>query len=449
MMRRIVELTACVMPFDLSSASEVSRKLGDHENASDRLRTCNGNAAAAARVLKQALLFTEAAGQSREQRANRAFDFAASWLFSEPMSQLLALFGETMPQLGATPIDTSSTSEWLHLNEELPEWLDDVVGPAGHRSGALSADHIDVLRRTLDIERRTADDFDFRGRGSGQYRERAQAASADFSAEFRASVLQYTGDLGLVDPEPPARDRYDMTLILGGGYKSPQLRAKLAAQLASAGVDLGDLYFLGSPRFLIADPPEAPQVRYYAPDANDEFDLMGGGAHHEFGLTPRDITFMCGCTSDREMCPRWLQAHAADDDVSDTPPQYTHERQTELVDGDGNRRGLVISASTHRPPYRPDTSDTFALWSRVASPHAGQRALIVTTQVFVPFQTFDGVRRLYLDHGVQVDAVGFGADWGDRPLTAEYVLQETLSAIRSARRLLVDATQILRATDLT
>jgi hypothetical protein len=399
-------------------------------------------------MLKQALQFTEAAGESPEQRAHRAFDFAASWLFSEPMRQLLALFGETMPQPGTMPIDTDSTSEWLHLNEELPEWLDGVVGPAGQRTGALTADHIDVLRRTLDIERRTADDFDFRGRGSGQYRERAQAASADFSVEFRASVLQYTGALGLVDAEPPAHQRYDMTLILGGGYKSPHLRAKLAAQLASAGVDLGDLYFLGSPRFLIADPPEAPEVAYYAPDANDEFDLMCGGVHREFGLTSRDVTFLCGCTSDREMCPGWLQAHA-DDDVSDTPPQYTHERQTELVDSDGNRRGLVISASTHRPPYRPDTSDTFALWSRVAGPHPGQRALIVTTQVFVPFQTFDGVRRLYLDHGVQVDAVGFGADWGDRPLTAEYVLQETLSAIRSARRLLVDATQNLRAADPT
>ena len=42
-----------------------------------------------------------------------------------------------------------------------------------------------------------------------------------------------------------------------------------------------------------------------------------------------------------------------------------------------------------------------------------------------------------------VRGLGFGADWGDRPLTAEYLLQEVLSAIRSARRLLVDAAEIL------
>jgi hypothetical protein len=35
--------------------------------------------------------------------------------------------------------------------------------------------------------------------------------------------------------------------------------------------------------------------------------------------------------------------------------------------------------------------------------------------------------------------VGYGDDWEDSPRSAEYLLQETLSAIRSGRRLLVDA----------
>ncbi|MEO6702210.1 MAG: hypothetical protein ABI140_05940 [Jatrophihabitantaceae bacterium] len=61
----------------------------------------------------------------------------------------------------------------------------------------------------------------------------------------------------------------------------------------------------------------------------------------------------------------------------------------------------------------------------------------------MPFQTFDGVRQLQLPLGVEIDAAGFGAGWGDRPDTAEYLLQEVLSAIRSARRLLVDAAAIL------
>ncbi|GFJ92598.1 hypothetical protein [Phytohabitans rumicis] len=72
--------------------------------------------------------------------------------------------------------------------------------------------------------------------------------------------------------------------------------------------------------------------------------------------------------------------------------------------------------------------------------------LVVTTQVFVPFQTFDGLRRLYLPFGVDLDTVGLGTEYADRPLTTEYLLQETLSAIRSARRLLVDAAETLMST---
>jgi hypothetical protein len=68
---------------------------------------------------------------------------------------------------------------------------------------------------------------------------------------------------------------------------------------------------------------------------------------------------------------------------------------------------------------------------------------VITNQVFVPFQTFDALRRLYLPHAVDVDVVGFAADGDYPPQTAEYLLQETLSAIRSGRRLLVEAAQKL------
>ena len=69
----------------------------------------------------------------------------------------------------------------------------------------------------------------------------------------------------------------------------------------------------------------------------------------------------------------------------------------------------------------------------------------MTTQVFVPFQEFDAYRRLFLDYGAEVDVVGFGGERGDRPLTAEYLLQETLSGIRSSRRMMVAAAEILKA----
>ena len=241
----------------------------------------------------------------------------------------------------------------------------------------------------------------------------------------------------------PAHDSYDMTLILGGGFRSPLLRTRYAALLERQGVGLGDVYLLGSPRFLITnEPAERPVTSEYAPEATDEFDLMVAAATIEFGFSPQPMKFLCGCASSSTICPNW--SHGDDPGAAEVPPEYTHERSTTLTSSVGEPRGSAISASTSRPPYRPDTSDTFALWSRYADPASGRRVLVVTTQVFVPFQRFDGLRRLYLPHGLSVDAVGFGAEWGDRPQSAEYLLQETLSAIRSARRLVVDAVAVLR-----
>ena len=219
-----------------------------------------------------------------------------------------------------------------------------------------------------------------------------------------------------------------------------------AAEIASAGVDLGQVYFLGSPRLLIDQPPEAPAVAYYAPAARDEFDLMVAAASREFDeLQPAPVEFLCGCASETVLCPEWLRSHPDGAQLADMPRQYTHERRAPLLDRTGTVHGSVLSASTGRPPYRPDTSDTFKLWARLANPSDGDKLLIVTTQVFVPFQEFDAYRRLFLDYGAEVDVVGFGGERGDRPLTAEYLLQETLSGIRSSRRMMVAAAEILKA----
>lgn len=373
-----------------------------------------------------------------EERAEYVFPLVADWLFSEPMAAVLESFGERLPAIGfAWDRGEGDVNGWLHPNEKLPDWLYPVVAdPAAVVDGMLPS-QLDILRRTLAVERMAAADFNFRAGAGQQYRERLQASAADFSPEFRAQVLELTKQLGLVIGQEPRSRRYDKTLVLGGGYRSPVLRARYAARLRSRGFQLGEVSFLGSPRFLIEDPPERPVTDGYAPGASDEFDLMVAAAQAEFGLIPARMTFLCGCSSAEATCPSWLARHA--EGAEQTPAAYTHQRRAELVDDMGRTAASVLSASTGRPPYRPDTSDTFSLWARCANPQVGQRVLVVTSQVFVPFQSFDGMRRLYLPHGVDLDVVGYGDDWEDRPRSAEYLLQETLSAVRSGRRLLVDA----------
>jgi hypothetical protein len=370
-------------------------------------------------------------------RAAEVFPLVTDWLLSKPMAELVEAFGERLPAPGsAADYVGGDVHGWLHTNEKLPDWLLRVAVDPAAGVGGLSPTQVDVLRRTLAVERMAAADFNFRAGPGQQYRERLQASTADFSPEFRAQVRELARQLGLVRAQEPRAGQYDKTLVLGGGYRSPVLRARYAALFRSKGFQLGDVSFLGSPRFLIEDPPERQVTEAYAPGARDEFDLMVAAAQAEFGLAPARTTFLCGCSSAEALCPKWLERHP---EAEQTPAAYTHERCAELVDDAGRTVASVLSASTGRPPYRPDTSDTFSLWARSANPQVGQRVLVVTSQVFVPFQSFDGMRRLYLPHGVDLDVVGYGDDWEDRQRPAEYLLQETLSAIRSGRRLLVDA----------
>ena len=358
-------------------------------------------------------------------RARDVLDDVRAWVESDALAALIATVAPDPP---------AESSPWLHLHEHLPEWVTDILA-------ADTGDDADrLLADLVALERRAAGAFNFRGRDGSTYRERSQATRADFDDATRARILAHAASLGLAEATRPAHDRYDLTLVLGGGYRSPLLRARYAATIERAGVELGGLHLLGSPRFLQTD--EKPVVFDYAPDATDEFDLLIAAAERELGLTAREAIFLCGCDSAASVCPRWH--HGADPGAAEVPPEYTHERAAPLAPADGTTRGSVLSASTSRPPYRPDTADTLALWVAYADPTPAQRVLVVTSQLFVPFQRFDSLRRLFLPHGVAVDVVGFSADGGSRPLTAEDFLQETLSAIRSARRLVVEAVAILR-----
>jgi hypothetical protein len=359
-------------------------------------------------------------------RAEYAFTQVEQWVRSEPMGELLKLF------TGAD--ETEDPDGWLHLNEEIPAWL-----TADAALDGLTAEQAELLQYTLKVERNAAKSFNFRTPDGSSYRERSQAVSADFDDATRERIARLADALGLVSASEPKHAGYDKTLILGGGYRSPLLRTKYAALLRRQGVGLGEISFLGSPRFLIEDAarPERAVAEQYAPGATDEFGLMLGAARAELGLRASGITFLCGCASADGMCPKWPYRH------DETPPEFTHERQAPLVDEAHRPVGSVLSACTSRPPYRPDTADTLGLWARCAGPTQHQRILLVTTQVFVPFQQFDALRRIYLPYGAEVDTVGFGPDWGDRPQNAEYLLQEALSGIRSGRRLLVAATEAL------
>jgi hypothetical protein len=372
-------------------------------------------------------------------RAHHAFDLVDEWLFGAAMTALLSLSGEEMPAAGeALPL---SRADMPLFNEDLPSWVHRVLAEPGTGLAGVSPHHLDVLRGTLAVERIAATEFNFRAREGGEYVERSQAAIAAYDTAKSGRIVEAGDQLGLVTPRPPRFTQYAETLVLGGGYMRPLLRARHALKLRDDGINLGRLSFLGSARQLISEPAERPVAEDYAPGAVDEFDLLIGAARTTFAVHATPLRFLCGCTSARGECPRWRSRTGPYD--GQVRPEYTHERHVELVDAEGLPLGSVLSASTGRPPHRPNTADTLALWAESGTPYPGQRVLVVTSQYFVPFQTFDCLRLLYLPYGVDVDVVGFDDQLPDRAELPGYLLMETLSAIRSARRLLVDAVAAL------
>lgn len=379
-------------------------------------------------------------GQASEggaDRARRVIEHVQDWLFGEPLRELLNLFGRKLPDAEATP----ALQDLGRDNGQVPSWLLRTAGDSTDQPGAVSADLIHVVRRALAVEQIAAEEFNFRARGSEKYVERAQAAIASFDPATSKHIRALADRLGLLTSKPPRHSRYAETLILGGGYARPLLRARHALSVRTDGVDLGRLSFLGSGRRLIERPPERPVAETYAPGAANEFELMVGAARTVFRLSAATPRFWCGCDSTERVCPAWLRRRGPYDGA--VPAEFTHELLADLTDDQGRPAGSASSASTGRPPDRPNTADTLDLWSRTASHYPGQRVLVVTSQYFVPFQGFDCLRLLYLPYAIDADVVGFDDQLADPAAQPGYLLMETLSAIRSARRLLVAAVEIL------
>jgi len=269
-----------------------------------------------------------------------------------------------------------------------------------------------------------------------EYQERWNKARFPFDTNVIERINCAARELGLIGESRPKLDRYDHVVILGGGANSPIMRASYAAELMDEHLlDCGDLWLLGSPREVAE--AERDNAHWYAPGAVDEFGLMIGAACRAFNVSPGPVEFVCGCSNDNESCPTWGTtplAVGSFEAITSTPKEFQHERKMGLLGG--SKSVTVLSASTSNPPQRTNTADTYRMLADIAQFEIGVSVLIVTNQMFVPFQTFDALRILALPHSLRIDVVGLGAQRVDD--TVENLLQEILSAIRSARRLAHD-----------
>lgn len=299
-------------------------------------------------------------------------------------------------------------------------WAEDWVGrPAleglvRHFGGPPRADR-DALS-WLEVLAPFSEAWDFR-RG----RERNLATAPTFATEDTNLILDAATALGMRGAQPVPGHGYDAIVILGGLVRASLARPLFAARaLGDGSIRAKRVVALGGHRTLGGDEVDMAE-RLIGAHANDELDAMDAGVRHAFGVDE----------------PALVRGEESDVVGASWTVREYQTREGVAVD--------VIAAPSSEPGRRANTADTYrwlATSSGLLAP--GAQIVIVTTQLYVPFQAADAWRELRLPHDIFVEAVGIDPGGVDPRLEQlfqpHWYLQETRSAILAMQRLLIDAT---------
>jgi hypothetical protein len=239
--------------------------------------------------------------------------------------------------------------------------------------------------------------------------ERNLVLHSDVPPEIAGLVLEAARELGLRDGGAPSRDRYDMVVVLGGLVRACIARPRHAARLMSSGtVDADRIVALGGFRELKGD-ERALVADLLDASVKDEFHAMSAGMEAAFGLT--------GPVATRGHDAESLGASWRVDDYESPSGRPTH----------------VVAAPSSEPGVRrANTPDTYG-WLATESGWltAGSAVLLVTTDIYVPYQHADAIRMLTVPHHVTVDVVGVRPGDVDPRLAQQFTARQYLQEVRS------------------
>jgi hypothetical protein len=311
-----------------------------------------------------------------------------------------------LPPAPGGPIDASA------IEDAVRDW---VTSPA---FTALVADfHGPPVQNDLACYLEALDRFsavwDFRGG-----KERDAAPPVDMSEASERRILDAARVLGLRDSfEYPQAKRYDHCLVLGGKVRACVTRPAWAAELASSGIQFGDVTALGGFRVLARDELALAQTAGMN-DVVDELHAMEAGIRRAFSVKGDPLV-----------------------DGEYDPSNPNRSWAVHRFRADELRVAVAAAPSTQPHVRRANTADSYAWWAKnIGSLTADHCVLLVTTSIYVPFQHADAIRVLAAVYGCAVETVGAPAEWtvgGISPYRFEATnyLQEIRSAIRAMRRL--------------
>jgi len=228
------------------------------------------------------------------------------------------------------------------------------------------------------------------------------------------AALKAASSLGLRGIESPAFNSYDYIWVLGGARMSCLLRTRKALktvnQMESAPKSL---IMLASMRPIGDSEREATNT--YAPKAETEFDLFVAAFEKEQSC----------CTSTEERY-----------DDTNNPNSSWIVRKYPIEGSDA----IIIAAPSSEPNVRrANSADTYQFFFEQFKPKQGASILLVTSQIYVPYQHMEAIRTIAIPYDIYLDTIGFPLEWNgtlqgmNEP--SNY-LQEIRSTIQSFGRFL-------------
>ncbi len=233
------------------------------------------------------------------------------------------------------------------------------------------------------------------------------------STEQEEAALALAQKWGMAVHTLPCKKKYDAILILGGARMSCLYRTRYAKQLVQKqGIKAVKVTALTGLR-PVAD-SERTATDTYAPDASTEYDLMKTAIILEFGLNGN-----------------WKKRGEGLKETNSSWVLETYEKAPTIS---------VLAAPSSRPKERrANTADTLLFWSQLSESQGCKDILMVTSQIYVPYQHLEAVRTLGLPCGFEIETVGFPREWSGSMQglqTAANYLQEIRSIILSANKIL-------------
>lgn len=232
--------------------------------------------------------------------------------------------------------------------------------------------------------------------------------------EQEKTVFKGIDRLGLRGVSDPLFNYYDYIIALGGARMSCLFRPRFAKCLLER-MDKAPKAVVSLSGMRPVSDTERAATDTYAPDAQTEFDLINAGAEKVFELKHEYM-------EERYCNPNPNSSWAI---RTYSVPKY-------------NFQILSVSGPSSDPETRrANSADTFAFFAEKQHIKTGSRVLLVTSQIYVPYQQLEAIRTWAIPNNVYVETVGFPTEWNTNQqgmMKAANYLQEIRSTIQSVNR---------------